>query len=182
MTHRDGTSGLGVTFQPVQNKRLQHQLGISQVPGAILFKGFKEFRIEAIGSLNGQGPVGALGGLCWFGSFGHNEQSLQGRRSLGKLCIRPCHAKVKMSAWVHCALWATPSCGPAAGLGGRGHGPLRRDRDGRRCGGPTSRNNGRVALPPFDVGGELQVAPPATEACGLCHGRQQPRCPRHISV
>ena len=59
------------------------------MPGTILLKGFKEFRIEAIRSLNGQGPVGALGGLYWFVSFGHNEQSLQGRRSLGKLCVRP---------------------------------------------------------------------------------------------
>ncbi len=43
------------------------------MPGAILLKGFKEFRIEPIGSLNGQGPVGALGGLYWFVALGHNE-------------------------------------------------------------------------------------------------------------
>ena len=84
MTHRDGSARLGAAIQPVQNKCLQHQLGISQVPGTILLKGFKEFRIEAIGSLNGQGPVGALGGLYWFVSFGHNEQSLHVHPVAGK--------------------------------------------------------------------------------------------------
>ena len=99
MTHRDGTSGLGVTFQPVQNQRLQHQLGIGQVPGAILFNGFKEFGIKPIRSLDGQGFADTLRDLYWFVSLGHNEQSLQGRRSLGKLCIRPCHQAVHQAAW-----------------------------------------------------------------------------------
>ncbi len=84
VTHRDGSASLGVTFQPVQNQRLQHQLGISQMPGAILLKGFKEFRIEAIGSLNGQRFADTLGGLYWLVSFGHNDQSLQGHLVAGK--------------------------------------------------------------------------------------------------
>ena len=58
------------------------------MPGAILLKGFKEFGIEPIGSLAGQGFAGALGDLYWFGSFGHKRHSLQSAPSLGKLCIR----------------------------------------------------------------------------------------------
>ena len=90
MPQRDGSARLGVAFQPVQNQRLQHQLGIGQVPGAILLKRFKEFRIEPIRSLNGQRFADTLGDLYWFVSLDHNEQSLHGLRSLGKLCIRPC--------------------------------------------------------------------------------------------
>ena len=89
MTHRDGSARLGAAIQPVQNKCLQHQLGIGQVPGTILLKGLKEFGIEPIGSLDGQRFADTLGDLYWFVSLGHNEQSLHVRRSLGKLCSRP---------------------------------------------------------------------------------------------
>ena len=180
MPQRQVAAGGSVTFQPVQNQSFQHQLGIGQMAGTILLKGFKEFGVEAIGSLNGQGPVGALGGLYWVVSFGHNEQSLQGRRSLGKLCIRPCHAKVKMSAWVHC----TPfhRAGLRLVLVGLATTPC--DGIGRvACVAvPQATITAAYRSRPFYEGGELQVAPPATEACGLCHGRQQPRGPRHISV
>ena len=90
MPHGDGAAGLGVTFQPVENQRLQYQLGIGQVPGTVLFKGFKEFGIEPIRSLDGQGFADVLGGIYWFVSLGHKRQSLHSSPSLGKLRIRPC--------------------------------------------------------------------------------------------
>ncbi len=54
VTQGHGTAGLAITFQPMKNKCLKYQLGIGQVPGTVLFKGFKEFGIEPIGSLDGQ--------------------------------------------------------------------------------------------------------------------------------
>ena len=59
------------------------------MPGTILLKGFKEFGIEPIRPLDGQGFADTLGDFYWFVSSGHNKQSLQGHRSLGKLRIRP---------------------------------------------------------------------------------------------
>ena len=54
------------------------------MPSTVLFKGFKEFGIEPIGSLAGQGPVGALGCRYWFVLFSHKIQSLHGYRAAGK--------------------------------------------------------------------------------------------------
>ena len=84
VTHGDGATGLGVTFQPVENQRLQHQLGIGQVPGTIFLKGFKEFSIEPIGSLAGQRFADTLGGLPWCSSFGHKRPSIDDHRAAGK--------------------------------------------------------------------------------------------------
>ena len=61
VTQGHGTAGLAITFHPMENQRLQHQLGIGQVPGTILFKGFKEFGIEPIRSLAGQRFAGGGG-------------------------------------------------------------------------------------------------------------------------
>ncbi len=58
------------------------------MPGTIFLKGFKEFGIEPVRSLDGQGFADTLGDLYWFGSFGHKRHSLQSAPSLGKLCIR----------------------------------------------------------------------------------------------
>ena len=54
------------------------------MPGTILLKGFKEFRIEPIGSLDGQRFADPLGGLYWLVSFGHNEESLHVHPLAGK--------------------------------------------------------------------------------------------------
>lgn len=59
--HGDGTAGLAIPIHPMENQSLQHQLGIGQMPGTILFKGFKEFGIEPIRSLAGQGFAGGGG-------------------------------------------------------------------------------------------------------------------------
>ena len=88
MTHGDGAAGLGVAFQPIENQRLQYQLGIGQMTGTILLKGFKEFSIEPIGSLDGQRFADTLGSLYWFVSFGYKSQSLHGHRAAGKRYIR----------------------------------------------------------------------------------------------
>ena len=63
VTQGHGTAGLAITFHPIENQCLQHQLGIGQVPGTILFKGFKELSIEPIGSLDGHGFAGGDGCL-----------------------------------------------------------------------------------------------------------------------
>ncbi len=55
VTHGHGTAGLAIPFQPMENQSFQHQLRIGQMPGTVLFKGFKELGIEPIGSLDGQG-------------------------------------------------------------------------------------------------------------------------------
>ena len=88
MPHGDGAAGLGVAFQPIENQRLQYQLGIGQVPGTIFLKGFKEFGIEPVRSLDGQGLADVPGGLYWFVSLGHKRQSLHSSPPLGKLRIR----------------------------------------------------------------------------------------------
>ena len=93
MSHGNGAAGLGVAVQPMENQRLQYQLGIGQMTGTILFKGFKEFSIKPIGSLAGQGFADTLDDLYWFVSLGHNEQSLHSSPSLGKLRIRPCRIR-----------------------------------------------------------------------------------------
>ena len=72
--HGDGAAATGLSLQPMENKCLQYQLGIGQVPGTILFKGFKEFGIKPIGSLDGQGFADDPGGLYWFVSFGHSHK------------------------------------------------------------------------------------------------------------
>ena len=63
VTQGHGTAGLAITFHPMENQRLQHQLGIGQVPGTILLKRFKEFGIEPVRSLDGQGFAGGDGGF-----------------------------------------------------------------------------------------------------------------------
>ena len=88
VTQGHSAADFGIPIHPMENKCLQHQLGVGQVPGTILLKGFKEFGIEPIGSLAGQGPVGALGVLYWFVSFGHKSQSLHVHPAAGKRYIR----------------------------------------------------------------------------------------------
>ena len=68
------------------------------MPSTIFLKGFKEFRIEAIGSLNGQRFADTLGDLYWFGSFGHNEQSLHVHPVAGKLRITVYKAAIRRKA------------------------------------------------------------------------------------
>ena len=55
MAQGHSAANFGIPIHPMENKCLQHQLGIGQVPGTVLFKGFKELGIEPIGSLDGQG-------------------------------------------------------------------------------------------------------------------------------
>ena len=59
--HGDGAAATGLSLQPMENQRFQYQLGIGQMPGTILFKGFKEFGIEPIRSLAGQRFAGGGG-------------------------------------------------------------------------------------------------------------------------
>ncbi len=63
MAQGHSAANFGIPIHPMENQSLQHQLGIGQVPGTILLKGFKEFRIEPIRSLDGQGFAG--GGGCF---------------------------------------------------------------------------------------------------------------------
>jgi len=63
MAQGHSAANFGIPIHPMENKCLQHQLGIGQVPGTILLKRFKEFGIEPVRSLDGQGFAGGDGGF-----------------------------------------------------------------------------------------------------------------------
>ncbi len=60
MPHGDTAAGVSTLFQPMENESFQHQLGIGQMPGAILLKRLKKLRVETIGSLHRQRLTGKL--------------------------------------------------------------------------------------------------------------------------
>ena len=72
MAQGHSAANFGIPIHPMENKCLQHQLGIGQMPGTILFKGFKEFGIEPIRSLAGKRFAGGGGGFGFDAFLYHN--------------------------------------------------------------------------------------------------------------
>ena len=60
--HGDATAGISVLLKPVENESFQHQLGIGQMPGTVLFERLEKLRVEPVRSLHRHGQRFAGGG------------------------------------------------------------------------------------------------------------------------
>ncbi len=74
--HGDTAASVGPLFKPMENESFQHQLGIGQMPGAILFKGLEEFGVEPICSLHRRPLAGRFRRFRRFTLLCHNAPTL----------------------------------------------------------------------------------------------------------
>ena len=64
---------LRIGFQPKENQGLNDPLGIGKMLRAVIFKGFKYFRVEAVGALNRFGLLIRLQRASWILGSWHRQ-------------------------------------------------------------------------------------------------------------
>ena len=74
--HGDAAAGVGALLKPMENESFQHQLGIGQMPGAILFERLEKLRVEPVRSLHRQRLTGQLRRFRRFTLLCHNAPTL----------------------------------------------------------------------------------------------------------
>jgi hypothetical protein len=78
----DGSPLATVGIQPMKNHRLNHSLRIRQISGAVIFKGLKKRRVEAVRPLEG---LGFIGWFWWpIGFWSWHEDSLMNHGGISK--------------------------------------------------------------------------------------------------
>ena len=74
--HGDATASVGTLFKPMENESFQHQLGIGQMPGAILLERLEKLRVEPVRSLHRQRLAGRFRRFRRFTLLCHNAPTL----------------------------------------------------------------------------------------------------------
>ena len=74
--HGDTAAGVSALFKPMENESFQHQLGIGQMPGAILLERLEKLSVESVRSLHRQRLAGQLRRFRRFTLLCHNASTL----------------------------------------------------------------------------------------------------------